>query len=156
MRKRIVADEAPARAAGEDEWLDLDAIASVEVTSEDPAHPIEAALVLPDGGGWRAAAGGEQTLRIAFDAPQRLRRIALEIVETARARTQELAIAWSKDGSDYREIVRQQWNFSPGGSTREVEEYKVDLDDVRALQVTIRPDVGDAAAIASIARLRLA
>src|SRR5690349_11902676 len=61
MRKRIVGSDAPRRAAGSDEgWLDLDRIATVEVTSEDPDFPIDQALGSNDGPGWRALGGGEQ------------------------------------------------------------------------------------------------
>ena len=38
-----------------------------------------------------------------------------------------------------KEIVRQQWNFSPTGSTREVEDYHVTLEDISALELAIKP-----------------
>lgn len=159
MRKRIVSREeaaTPAARAATGEWLDLDAIATAEVTSEDPAHPVEGALVEGGGSAWRASTPGDQVLTIRFDAPRRLTRISLLIVEETVARTQELVIAWSADGREYREIVRQQWNFSPQGATRELEEYRVDLEGATALQLTVRPDIGGGDAIASITQLRLA
>lgn len=159
MRKRIVSREDAAAPAAETlggEWLDLEALATAEVTSEDPAHPIEGALVDGAGGPWRASKPGEQVLTIRFDAPRRLTRISLLIVEETLARTQEIVIAWSADGREYREIVRQQWNFSPQGATRELEEYRVDLEGATALQVTVRPEIGGGEAIASITQLRLA
>lgn len=155
MRKRIVTGETGQRAAAAGEWLDLGAIATAEVTSEDPVHPIEAALVDEGGEGWRASSSGEQTLWLRFDTAQRITRISLLCVETAVPRTQELAIAWSADGAEYREVVRQQWNFSPDGATRELEDYRVQLETVLALRITIRPDVGGRDATASIARLRV-
>ena len=45
MRKRIVASPARETASLDDDWLDLESLAEVEVTSEDAAHPIEAALL---------------------------------------------------------------------------------------------------------------
>src|SRR5438034_8674392 len=53
-------------------------------------------------------------LRLIFDQPQRLTRIALVFEEAAIKRTQEFVLRWSPDGGrSFREIVRQQWNFSP-------------------------------------------
>jgi hypothetical protein len=48
--------------------------------------------------GWRAASSGTQTIRLIFDEPQRLARIALVFEETETARTQEFALRWSGDG----------------------------------------------------------
>ncbi len=159
MRKQIVptsADAPEARGA----WLDLERVAAVEVTSEDPAHPIEAAL-LPAGaassGGWRAAQAGPQLVRLRFDAPQRLRRIRLRVDEPSRERTQELVLRWSGDGgASFREIVRQQWTFSPQGATSEVEDYAVDLSGVGVLELAIVPHVGGGEARATLTELRVA
>lgn len=151
MRKTIQ----PAESTQTAEWLDLEPIARVELTSEDPDHPIEAALA-PEGGGWRAAAPGEQTIRILFDTPQRIRRILVEFEETTTARTQEFVLRWSSsETGPMHDVVRQRWNFSPGGSTREVEELHPDLDAVAVLELTITPEVSGAGT-ASLARLLLA
>jgi hypothetical protein len=55
-------------------WLDVSAIARVEVTSEDSHYPIESVFAEGDKGGWRAAERGKQTIRLFFDEPQRIRR----------------------------------------------------------------------------------
>jgi len=55
-----------------------------------------------------------------------------------------------------REIVRQQYNFSPATNTRELEDYTVNLDDVLILEINITPDISGGNARASLARLRLA
>ena len=51
-----------------------------------------------------------------------LKRIALVFEENDTRRTQEFVLRWSADGGQsFREIVRQQWNFShlkPCGSSR--------------------------------------
>ena len=39
----------------EQEWLDLEEVAKVEVTSEDPNFPVEFALVSEKGPGWRVS-----------------------------------------------------------------------------------------------------
>jgi hypothetical protein len=91
-------------------------VALAEVTSEDKTHPIESALVGGEKRGWRAAEPGPQTIRLLFDKPQRIKRIQLAFEETETKRTQECTLRWSRDGGQsYREIVRQQWNFSPLG-----------------------------------------
>jgi hypothetical protein len=141
----------------EDRWLDLERIARVEVTSEDPASPVEGALVPGGETGWRAAGPGAQTIRIVFDQPERLRRIDLLFVEPEATRTQEFVLRWSPDGGrSFREVVRQQWNFSPGGSVRQAEDYRVRLDGVTALELDIVPDVSGGDARASLARWRVA
>jgi hypothetical protein len=106
--------------------------------------------------GWRAADSGTQTIRLIFDEPQRLTRIALVFEETEKQRTQEFVLRWSGDGGrSFREIVRQQWNFSPPKTTREDEEYQVDLSGVTVLELTIVPDISRGSAHASLKSLRL-
>jgi hypothetical protein len=157
MRKRIGASTARGTASTEDDWLDLESLAEVEVTSEHAAHPIEAALLPGHDAGWSAAAPGRQTIRLLFDRPQRLRRICLVYEEPATPRTQEYVLRWSGDGGrSYREIARQQWNFSPQGATSEAEDHRVDLAAVTALELSIIPDISGGDAVATLARLRIA
>jgi len=137
-------------------WLDIESAAVVEVTSEDPDCPVESAFVSGDARGWRAAAPGSQTIRLVFDQPQRLKCISLVFEENETARTQEFVLRWSPDGgSSVKEIVRQQWNFSPPDSIREVEEYQVELSIVTVLELVIKPDISGGVARASIKDLRL-
>ena len=156
MRKRLITpipQDAPPR---DEDWLDLDGAAVVEVTSEEKDYPVESALVSGEMRGWRAASPGTQTIRLLFDQPQRLRRISLVFEETETERTQEFVLRWSPDGGrSFREIVRQQWNFSPLNTIREVEEYRVEISDVTVLELVIVPDISRAAARASLKSLRL-
>jgi hypothetical protein len=102
--------------------------ASVEVSSEDENYPIESALLGDENRGWRAADPGSQTIRLIFDSPQRLKRIWLAFEDSEVFRTQEFVLRWSTHvGEPFREIVRQQWNFSSPGGVREIEDYAVDL-----------------------------
>ena len=157
MRKRIVGPREKNTTFSENDWLDLESVAEVEVTSEDVAHPIEAALLPGHGSGWRAAAPGKQTVRLLFSRPQRLHRIRLAYVESGIPRTQEYVLRWSEDGGrSYHEIARQQWNFSPGGATAETEDHHVDLPAVTTIELSIIPDISGGNALASLARLRLA
>jgi len=158
MKKRIVpkAEQQPPQLPDEG-WLDLERLADIELTSEDAANPIESALLPISGSGWRAAQAGEQSIRFVFTSPQRIRRIWLEFVEPLTQRTQQFVLRWSADGGkSFREIVRQQWNFSPHGATHETEDYCVDLLDVSMLELSIIPDTSGGDARASLTRLRLA
>ena len=156
MRKRLITATQENIRTGSVDWLDVERAALVEVTSEDKDHPVESAFVLGEVPGWRAAAPGSQTIRLIFDQPQKLRGISLVFEETDIPRTQEFVLRWSPDGgSSVREIVRQQWNFSPRESTREVEEYQVDLSGVTVLELVINPNIGGGVARASLKNLRL-
>jgi hypothetical protein len=156
MRKHII-PSVQERTPPDEDWLDLDRVAEVEITSEDAAHPIESALLPGRSSGWRAAEPGEQTIRLLFARPQRLRRIRLEFVEPVSERTQEFVLRSSQDGGQsFREIVRQQWNFSPQGATRETEDHRVDLSGVTVLELSIIPDISGGDACASLTQLRLA
>jgi hypothetical protein len=65
-------------------------------------------------------------------------------------------LRWSTDGgSSVKEIVRQQWNFSPPKSIREVEDYQVDLSNVILLELIITPDISGGPARASLKSLCL-
>jgi hypothetical protein len=137
-------------------WLDLESAAKVEVTSEDPNFPIESALASGKREGWRAAVKGKQIIRIIFDKPRPLRRIRLEFAEPEIERTQEFTLRWSAEpGGPFREIVRQQWTFAPHGSTSEVEDYQVELDNVCGLQLELKPDLTPGKAVATLAKWRM-
>ena len=156
MRKRVIEPATPSAEAADPEWLDLEQLAQVEVTSEDTAHPVESALVPGREAGWRAAQPGAQTIRLVFDRPQRLTRIWLLFIEPDIARSQEFVLRWSPDGRAFREIVRQQWNFGPPETIREAEDYRVDVTGATVLELTIVPDRSGGDARASLAQWRLA
>ena len=156
MRKQIIHRSPKEPVSADHAWLDLERLAQVGITSEETGHPIESALTTVHGPGWLASETGEQTIRLLFDEPQALRHIHLVFEEERRERTHEFVLRWSKDGGrSYREILRQQYTFSPPGSTREVENYTVNLDWVMALELTIIPDISGGNARASLISLRL-
>ncbi|MGA8491623.1 MAG: hypothetical protein WB711_14445 [Terriglobales bacterium] len=156
MRKRLITPtQETVRTRGEG-WLDVERAAIVEVTSEDKNYPVESAFVSGQARGWRAAAPGPQTIRLVFDQPQRLKHISLVFEENETTRMQEFVLRWSPDGgSSFREIVRQQWNFSPPGTNREVEDYQVDLSNVTVLELIITPNMSGGDASASLKSMRL-
>ena len=155
MRKRIVTRTSTSAKAQAD-WLDLERVATVEVTSEDRDFPIESALSIAPRQGWRAAQPGPQTIRLVFDGPQELKRISLVFEENEMTRTQEFVLrASSNPGGPFREIVRQQWNFSAPTSTREIEEYAVELSDVALVELSIVPDISGRPVRASLKSFHL-
>ncbi len=158
MRKQIIPPGVQGTSSADDQgWLDVESLAQVELTSENAAHPIESALILNSGSGWRAQQPGEQTIRLLFDNPLRISRIHLVFQEDERDRTQEFVLRWSPDpGGPGREIVRQQYNFSPPDVTCEREDYVVELDGLRMLELVITPDISGGETRASLARLGLA
>jgi hypothetical protein len=157
MRKRQISPTPPSVPSSGQAWLDVESVAVVEVTSEENGYPIESALQETENRGWRAANPGAQTIRLIFDEPQNLSRIWLVFEDSENTRMQEFVLRWAPDGGNsFWEIVRQQWNFSPPDSVREVEDYAVELSAVTALELIIVPDKSSSAARASLARLRVA
>ena len=155
MRKSIAPlPQAPAISPAAGGWLDLQQVASAEISSEDRLHPFENALQAE--GGWRAAHPGPQVIRLNFDAPQSVRRIRLQFREEHRERAQEFALFATSAGQQKREIVRQQWMFSPGGSTTEAEDYAVDLPAVLSLELEIDPGRHDKSAVATLESISVA
>ena len=118
----------------------------VQVSSESVEHPIDHAFDQNRGPGatrWVADAPGEQSVTLLFDRPQTIRQIEIEVEELAVSRTQELALSISSDGGHtYRELLRQEFNFSPPNTTFEREVWSVSADAVTHLRLDIKPDKG--------------
>jgi hypothetical protein len=131
----------------------------VLVTSEDPDHPIDHVFDGERGPGasrWIAAQPGEQTVILAFDAPQTIRKVLVEIEEPDISRTQEMDVSISDDGGQtYRELVRQEYTFSPPGTTREHEEWSISANGVSHLRLRIKPEKGGKACRATLSTLAL-
>jgi hypothetical protein len=137
-----------------EQWQQLPDDVEVEITSEDPGSPVEGALSGEGGHGWRAAGPGRQTITLTWPAPIAIRRIRLVFEEHSQARTQEFVVrASTSDGQ--REIVRQQFTFSPPGTTVEREEYATNLDGVSQLEIAIIPAIDGGHAIASLREWRI-
>lgn len=146
LRKQILGDRSAAGAPRAD-VKDIPALATVLVTSEAPEHPVDHlfdASAGPGGTRWIAAADGDQTLVLAFDAPQSIRAIGVEAEEPSASRTNVLIISLSADGGrTYQERIRQEFNFSPG-TTFEREEWSVPAERITHVRVVIQPDKGHA------------
>src|SRR5262249_53811000 len=156
MRKRLISPAPKDISPPDQEWLNIEQLATVEITSEDATHPIESALLPGKDSGWSAAEPEEQTIRLVFDQTQRIKLLRLLFEESEVARTQEFVLRSSADGGkSFREIVRQQWNFSPPDTIRELEDYRLELSGVTVLELSIVPDKSGGTAKASVAQLRL-
>ena len=158
MRKRvgtssieIGAPPAPSRS------LPLAEIATAFVTSEAIGHPVEYIFDGQQGPGstrWVAGTSGEQTLVLAFDRPQPLHEIGIEIEERDIARTQELDVSLSSDGGEtFKEIVRQEYTFSPPGTSFERETWTVHTEPVTHVRLRIKPHKGGGPAPATMTAL---
>lgn len=159
MRKSMINPTDEIISSFDDKYLDLEQLAQVEFTSESMDHPIESALLLnaDSNSGWKAESTGEQTIRIVFDDPCTVEHIVILIEEHERSRTQEFVILWLMDSETvYREIVRQQFHFSPPDTTNQIEHYEVGLTRLKALELRIIPDICGGEACATLKQLRLA
>jgi hypothetical protein len=78
-------------------------------------------------------------IRLQFDEPQNIKRLRLRFVEREAERTQEFAV-FAGTGTQLKEIARQQWTFSPYGSTEETEDYTVNLSGITTVELRIDPD----------------
>ena len=98
-----------------------------------------------------------QVIEVHFRQPRDLTHIRLVFEDDREERTQQFTVSWSaRRGEMHGEVVRQQFNFSPAGATREVEDYLVALHGIEALQIRITPDLSGRSVRASLAQCRLA
>lgn len=157
MRKQTIKSASEGVSPSAEVWLDIERSAKVEITSESAEHPIESALIPDRGPGWRAAQPGKQTIHLIFDQLINIGRILLRFEEKEQARTQEFVLFWLSEGQQSRrEIVRQQYTFSPPVTNQEIEDYSVKLNGVIALELEIVPDISGGGAYASLAQMRIA
>jgi hypothetical protein len=156
MRKKLVPVIRDTDAASRHDWLELERVARVEVSSEAEGYPVEGALLNDAQRGWRANEPGIQTIRLLFDHPQTIRVVRVVFKEEESARTQEFVLRWLPEGTGaWKDIVRQQWNFSPPQTAIECEEYKVDLRLAGGLEIMIYPDISGGDTRASLQSLQL-
>src|ERR1700761_6753279 len=156
MRKTVIATPTSLATFPETNlWLDLAAIADVEVSSEDPAWPFESCLGL-EGSGWKASSPGPQIIRLLFPKPQKIRLIHVEFSELLVERTQEFWVMAHFAEVSREELIRQQWSFSPGGSTSEIEDFTVLRERVSTLELHIDPGRHDKQRFATLKYIALA
>ena len=159
LRKQIIQDQPEAEPERMTGAKDIAATATVLVSSESPDHPVDHLFDSRDGRGgtrWVAAADGEQTVIVAFDTPQTVREVGLETEELQASRTQALVLSVSQDGGrTYREVLRQEFTFSPPTTTFEREKWSVPADGVTHVRVVVQPDKGNAPRRATLTSLTI-
>ena len=70
-------------------------------------------------------------------------------------RTQEVRVEVSEDsGRSYRQILVQEYNFSPGGATCQREEQRFNLEKITHLRLTVVPNK-KGSGMATLTSLRL-
>ena len=144
LRKRPLEDDAAANAGAVDA-IDIAACATIAYSSEDPAHPVEHLLDGRSGpGATRWISDRPDTVEhivVEFDRPQAISRLVYEVEEAERERTQEVRVEVSEDaGRTYRQILVQEYTFSPRGATFQREEQRFNLCPVSHLRLTIVPN----------------
>jgi hypothetical protein len=156
LRKQIIREGHSPISRGE---ISIPDAATVLVTSEMPGHPVDCICDGRRGPGstrWIADEPGDQTVVLAFDIARNLHKVSLEVEETDVSRTQELALSISRDwGQTYREVFRQEYNFSPPSTAVEHEEWRVPAEGVTHVRFWVRPDKAGKPCRASITSLAL-
>jgi hypothetical protein len=157
IRKRLMSEETvPPESLGE---IDIASRATLAYSSEDPDHPLEHLIDRHFGRGATRWASGRQdaTERIVleFDHSQPISRLVYEVEECRRERTQEVRVEISTDqGRTYRQVLVQEYTFSPEGATFQHEELRLDLPAITHLSLTIVPNKGGSG-VATLTSLRL-
>ena len=158
LRKRPLVDDAATSASAADE-IDIAGCATIAYSSEHPAHPVEHMLDGRSGPGatrWVSARPDAiEHIVVEFDQPQAISRLVYEVEEAMRERTQEVRVEVSEDGGrTYRQILVQEYTFSPGGATFQREEQRFNLRQVSQLRLTIVPNK-NGSGTATLTTLRL-
>lgn len=144
VRKRLL-QEVPAVCALAPGEIDLAGAGTIGHSSEDPEHLVEHLVDGHAGAGsprWVSARRDvTEHLLFEFVQPQRMSRLAYEVEETDCERTQEVRIEVSQDGgSTFRQILVQDYTFSPRGATLQREDLRFDLNRITHLKVTMVPN----------------
>src|SRR5882757_1688988 len=158
LRKRPLETDGPTRARAANE-VDIASCATIAYSSEDPAHPVEHLLDGRSGPGatrWISARPDViEQIVVEFDQPQIISRLVYEVEEAVRERTQEVRVEVSEDGGrTYRQILVQEYTFSPRGATYQREEQRLNLPPVCHLRLTIVPNK-NGSGTATLTSLRL-
>lgn len=139
--------------------LNLARVATIDYSSEDPAHAVENLVddrPGPGGSYWAAAqADTIEQLVLVFDQPQSVTRVVYEVEETERERTQEVHVETSTDADrTYRRVLVQEYTFCPYGWTFQREDQRFDLHGLTHLRLTVVPNKGGSG-VATLTSLRV-
>jgi hypothetical protein len=158
LRKRLLEAEAMT-CAGTDNEINIVGCATIAFSSESPAHPIEHLFDGHSGPGatrWISARPDTvERVIVEFDEPHSISHLVYEVEESVRERTQEIRVEISENGDrTCRQILVQEYNFSPSGATYQREELRLNLLRVSRLRLTVVPNKNGSGR-ATITTLRL-
>jgi F5/8 type C domain len=144
IRKRLLEDARllPTISSAE---LNVAAGATIAYSSEEPAHPVDSMFDGRDGRGgtfWESARENTaETLLIELDQRQSISRLIFEAEERQLERTQEVRVEVSCDGGNsFRQLLVQEFVFSPGGATFQREDLRVGVEGASHLRLTVVPN----------------
>jgi F5/8 type C domain len=158
MRKRLMSEQV-SKSADRPGEIDVASLAMFGYSSEDPDHPLEHLIDGHRGrGGTRWASARPNTtehIELEFEPPQQISRLVYEVEECHVERTQQVRVEVSTDhGRTYRQLLAQDYTFSPEGATFQHEELQLDVRPITHLQLTIIPNKGGSG-VATLTSLRL-
>jgi F5/8 type C domain len=144
LRKRLLEADAATSTRAADE-IDIAGSATIAYSSENTSHPVELLLDGRSGPGARRWISTRpdtiEHMIVEFDQPQAISRLVYEVEEAERERTQEVRVEASEDGGrTYRQILVQEFAFSPGGATYQREDQRFNLHQISHLRFTISPN----------------
>jgi hypothetical protein len=139
--------------------IDIANDATLVYSSEDPDHPLEHLIDGHFGPGatrWASARqDATEHIVLEFDHSQPISRLVYEVEECWQERTQEVRVEASTDhGRTYRQVLVQEYTFSPQGATFQHEDLRLNLPEITHLSLTIVPSKGGSG-VASLTSLRL-
>ena len=158
MHKRLMSEQVSHR-AGRTGEIDVASLAMFRYSSEDPVHPLDHLI---DGRGGRggtrwagARANTTECIELEFDPAQEISRLVYEVEEYLVERTQQVRVEVSVDhGRIYRQVLAQDYNFSPEGATFQHEEVDLEVGPITHLRLTIVPNKSGSG-VATLTSLRL-
>src|SRR5438874_10685867 len=105
---------------------------------------------------WASArTNATERIVLEFDRPQQISCLVYEVEECRQERTQEVRVEVSSDhGRTYRQVLVQEYTFSPQGAIFQHEELRLELPAITHLSLTIVPNKSGSG-IASLTALRL-
>jgi hypothetical protein len=158
VRKRLMSDQVcvTGESAGE---IDIARHAALAYWSEDPNHPLEHLIDRHYGPGatrWASARPNTtEYIVFEFDRVQRISRLIYEVEERREQRTQEVRVeVWTDRDRAYRQVLVQEYTFSPQGATFEHEDVQLDLPAISHMRLIIVPNKSGSG-IATLTSLRL-
>lgn len=127
--------------------VDLAATATVTVTSEQSAYPIDNVFDAQSGPGgscWVAEAHGAQTICIAFHVAQRISEIVVESEERAETRSQYLDVSVDAEGDVPAKVEAPRlFRYSPYGPSFHRASWLVAPARIARVHVRVVPDPAD-------------